>query len=83
MKPRELIDAICAIVHFSHQQPHVYHQVTLDPEKVKDNFIRIGDYPGDEYCGWQPLEAITIHVELGIVDLEAKTVTPREQKAAA
>ena len=78
---------ICAVVHVGTQQPGVLHQVVIDPEKLKGvkgaQIIRLGDYPGDEYCGWQRLDNIDVVEVLGVAtyDKEKKcvTVTPRAE----
>ena len=52
------------------------HQVVLDPAKMRDNLIRIGDWPGDEATGWQYIGNIFIVIILGI----AERVSEREVK---
>ena len=76
-KPTEMI---CAVIHASTQAPSVLHQVVIDPEKVKGNIIRLGDYPGDEYVGWLNLQHIDVIEVLGVATYDAAakkvTVTP-------
>jgi hypothetical protein len=65
------------VVQLLTQAPGVLHQITLDPNKIKDGLIRIGDTPGDEATGWQ--QNIHVHVILGTAKLEKDgtvTVTP-------
>ena len=39
----------------------LFFQVVVDPEKVKGDFIRFGDFAnGDELVGWQPLDFLRI-----------------------
>jgi hypothetical protein len=61
-------------VQLRHQAPGVIHQVVLDPAKIKDGLIRLGDWPGDEAVGWQHLENVTVLVILG----RAERVSPTE-----
>lgn len=44
-----------------------YYQVTIDPAKASKGgeFIRFGDYPGDEILGWQRIKAMTILEVIG------------------
>lgn len=70
MKARELTERICAVVHLSHQHPMVLHRVVLDPAKIVDNLIRLGDYPGDEAAGWNYLDAVEILHILGTVEFD-------------
>lgn len=39
-----------------------YYQVTIDPEKLSPSgeYIRFGEYPGDEIQGWQKCSALTV-----------------------
>ena len=55
----------CCVVQLRHQQPGVIHQVVLDPAKMKNGLIRIGEWPGDEAHGWQHMENVTVLVVLG------------------
>ena len=64
----------CCVVQLRHQAPGVIHQVVLDPAKMKDGLIRLGDWPGDEAVGWQHLENVTVLVILG----RAERVSPTE-----
>lgn len=75
-----LTEPICCVVQLTHQKPGVVHQVTLDPEKVKDGLIRLGEWPGDEANGWQMITNVRILVVLGRAirseDSRTLTVTP-------
>lgn len=82
--PKEMI---CAVVHVGTQAPGVLQQVVLDPKKIKGDetkIIRLGDYPGDEYTGWQRLENIDLIEVLGVAtyDPEKRTVTVTPDAAA-
>jgi hypothetical protein len=37
----------------------------LDPAKLKDGLIRLGEWPGDEFRGWKRLEDVQIISVLG------------------
>ena len=75
-------EMICAVVQVATQAPGVLHQVIIDAAKVKRlnagptgmDLIRLGDYPGDEYVGWQRLQNISIIVVLGHADVVDKRV---------
>jgi len=67
------------VVQLLTQAPGVLHQITLDPNKIKDGLIRLRDTPGDEASGWQYPQNIHTHVILGTAILEndgTVTVTP-------
>ena len=67
------------VVQLRHQAPGVIHQVVIDPDKIKDGLIRLGDWPGDEAVGWQHVENITVLVILGLAERVSATemqVTP-------
>ena len=66
----------CCVVQLRHQAPGVIHQVVLDPLKMKDGLIRLGDWPGDEACGWQHLENVVVLTILGT----AERVSPTEMR---
>jgi len=84
-----LTQPVCAIVHVATQPPHVYHAVTLDPAKISPSqqMIRLGDFPGDEYTGWQLIDNIRIIEILGaarFIKSERRIeVTPLEDDAKA
>ena len=44
-----------------------YFQVTIDPNMVSNNgqYIRFGQYAGDEIQGWQRVSAMTVVCDLG------------------
>lgn len=48
----ELDQAYVAIVQHFTQPQGVIHQVTLRPDKVRGNLIRLGETQGDELVGW-------------------------------
>jgi len=56
----------------------------LDPAKIKDGLIRIGEWPGDEAHGWQLIGNVGVLVKLGRAALvDGKTqVTPIESVIA-
>ena len=66
------------MVQLKHQHAGVVHQVVLDPAKIKEGLIRLGDWPGDEAVGWQFMQNITVLLVLGKAEIvEGKTqVTP-------
>ena len=67
--------ALVAVVQVGTQPPGVLHQVILSPDKVKDGLlIRLGDFPGDEYTGWQFLRNVAVVQVLGkaVYDEEKK-----------
>ena len=68
----------CCVVQIKHQTAGVVHQVVLDPAKIKDGLIRLGEWPGDEAFGWQMMGNIVVLLVLGRAELvEGKTqVTP-------
>jgi hypothetical protein len=65
------------------QNPAVYFQVTIDPNKVSPSkrFIRFGDTQGDEVVGWQVREYIVVLEVLGVLR-DGITVVPLEQQQA-
>ena len=75
-----LSEPTLCVVQLAHQAPGVVHQVVLDPAKVKDGLIRIGEWPGDEAHGWQLIGNVGVLVKLGRVEIvDDKTqVTPLE-----
>ena len=67
------------VVQLRHQAPGVIHQVVLDPAKMKDGLIRIGEWPGDEAHGWQHMENVCVLTILGRAEKVSATeirVTP-------
>ena len=67
------------VVQLSTQQPGILHQVTLDPKKIKNGLIRLGDTAGDEAAGWNWPQNIDVRAILGtaVIDKdETVTVTP-------
>lgn len=60
-----LTEPVCCVVQLRHQPDGVIHQVTLDPAKIKDGLIRIGEWPGDEARGWQLTGNVTVLCVLG------------------
>ena len=60
------------------QNPGLLFQVIIDPKKVNGEFIRLGDYGGDELTGWKRWENIDIVHILGTLGEDGKTVTPYE-----
>lgn len=67
------------VVQLKHQTPGVVHQVVLDPQKMKDGLIRLGEWPGDEANGWQLMDNIVVLAILGTVERVNETelrVTP-------
>ena len=76
------------MVQLKHQPPGVVHQVTLDPEKVRGELIRLGEWVGDEARGWQFIGNVGVVVVLGrstlSEDKRTLTVAPiieREKEA--
>jgi hypothetical protein len=57
--------AIVAVIHTRMQPPGVLQQVTIRPDKVKGNILRLGETPADEYMGWVRLEDVEIVQVLG------------------
>ena len=57
--------AIVAVIHTRMQPPGVLQQVTIRPDKVKGEILRLGETPADEYIGWVRLEDIEIVAVLG------------------
>ena len=75
----KLDQAYTCIIHLLGDQPQVLRQVTLDPTKVKNALIRLGENPGDEAQGWQYPESIEVLDILGTVEVKVDktlTVTP-------
>ena len=67
------------VVQLRHQAPGVIHQVVLDPQKMRDGLIRLGEWPGDEAHGWQHMENVCVLTVLGRVEKVSATeitVTP-------
>ena len=66
------------VVQLKHQPQGVVHQVVIDPAKIRDGLIRLGEWPGDEANGWQMMDNIVVLLVLGRAELvEGKTrVTP-------
>ncbi len=56
---------IVAVIHTRMQPPGVLQQVTIRPDKVKGEIIRLGETPADEYMGWVRLEDVEIVQVLG------------------
>ncbi len=77
IKAKSLDGMIVCVVQVHTQAPGVLHQVVVDPKKIKGDLIRLGDYPGDEYVGWQRLTNIDIVITLGVAtyDQDKRTVT--------
>lgn len=73
-----LSEPIMCVVQLKHQRDGVVHQVVLDPAKVKDGLIRLGDWPGDEANGWQLTANVTVLAVLGRAERTEKgtQVTP-------
>ena len=75
-----LTEPICCVVQLAHQPHGVVHQVTLDPDKVRGDLIRLGEWVGDEARGWQVTGNVTVLAVLGRSTLSADgrtlTVTP-------
>ena len=67
------------VVQLKHQPQGVVHQVVIDPAKIRDGLIRLGDWPGDEAYGWQWIDNLTVLIMLGTVERVSATelrVTP-------
>ena len=67
------------VVQIKHQAAGVIHQVVIDPAKIRDGLIRLGDWPGDEANGWQWIDNLTVLIMLGTVERVSATelrVTP-------
>lgn len=64
-------DKCVAIVRFGPEtstggfRPGEYYQVTIDPKFSKGDFIRFGQYEGDQINGWQRISALTVVDVLG------------------
>ena len=56
------------MVQLKHQPQGVVHQVVIDPAKIRDGLIRLGDWPGDEANGWQYVDNLTVLLVLGTVE---------------
>jgi hypothetical protein len=56
---------IVAVIHTKMQPSGVLQQVTIRPDKVKGNILRLGETPQDEYMGWVRLEDVEIVQTLG------------------
>jgi hypothetical protein len=68
----EITQPIVAVIQLATQPRGVIHQVILHPDKIKHNgkrstdaIIRLGEFPGDEINGWQPLVNIQVIQILG------------------
>ena len=69
----------CCVVQLRHHHPGVIHQVVLDPAKMKDGLIRLGEWPGDEAHGWQHMGNVVVLTILGRAEKVSATeirVTP-------
>ena len=67
------------VVQIKHQPQGVVHQVVIDPTKIRDGLIRLGDWPGDEANGWQYVDNVQVLLVLGKVERVSATelqVTP-------
>lgn len=75
-----LTEPMCVVAQIGTQARGVIHQIVLDPAKIKDGLIRLGDWPGDEYVGWQVTGNVTVLVVLGRAENVQGTtrVTPIE-----
>jgi hypothetical protein len=54
---------IVVIVQFNNMPPQsrpIYYQVTIDPDSVTGEFIRLGQNAGDEIQGWQRVDSLDI-----------------------
>jgi hypothetical protein len=73
-KPIQIDRPVVAVVQLATQHPGVIHQVILHPGKVKDNMIRLGEFPADEVHGWVFLSNLAIVSILGdaVYDEEKK-----------
>ena len=74
-----LTEPTLCVVQLKHQAPGVIHQVVLDPAKMRDGLIRLGDWPGDEANGWQYVDNVQVLLVLGKVERVSATelqVTP-------
>ena len=60
-----LSEPTLCVVQLKHQAPGVVHQAVLDPAKIKDGLIRLGEWPGDEAFGWQYIDSVIVLVKLG------------------
>ena len=78
--------ALCAVVHLNVEpNPLSLQQVTLRPDKIHGDLIRLGETPGDEANCWQKLIDINIVAVLGnAIEEEAGKwkVVPIMEKAA-
>ena len=56
----------------SGMRPAEYYQAVIDPNMVSPagDYIRFGQYKGDELVGWQRVEAMTVCEVLGDIDDE-------------
>jgi len=61
----KLDKAYTCVVQLQTQPQGIIHQVTLRPDKIKDNLIRLGETKGDEAAGWQFPNVIQIQSILG------------------
>lgn len=68
METKPIVSKVRAIVQFgpatdmSGMRPAEYYQVTIDPNMVSPSgeFIRFGQFAGDELVGWQRVAAMTV-----------------------
>lgn len=54
------------------QHPALRFQVTIDPERVNGDCIRLGNTQGDELVGWWPLEDLLVAKVLGVPTADGK-----------
>ncbi len=57
--------AICAVVKLATTPPGVLHQVTLRPDKVNGELIRLGETRGDEASCWIHRDMVRVIEILG------------------
>lgn len=70
-KPDEAVVALVRVINGT-QHPALRFQCTLKPDMVKDEFIRIGNTPGDELVGWWPLRDLVVDKVLGMPTADGK-----------
>ena len=65
---------ILAVIHLAIDLPQVLRQVTIRPDKLKGDLLRLGETQGDEATGWIRLGDIELIAKLGrAIELHDKT----------
>lgn len=73
-KPEQPIVALVRVINGT-QHPALRFQCTIQPDQVKDEYIRIGATQGDELVGWWLLKDLVIDKVLGKPTADGKGFT--------